>query len=660
MKKLLPILTLFLPLFGATAAVTKSVGVDNSDYLVNPTNFAERLVVAGDGITITPTNLGSGRWAAHIDSSGGSATAGNTIFVDSVNGNDNTASRGGKPFATISNAIAAVQNNTTVIIRKGLYTVPTFGFKTNAPLKLYGLTNVAIIGEGNPRIQAGGLGSVFSGGFLSNVVFTGFEVAGVRSNDVAAAGDQSGAWWFEGPSRRITWDKIGVFDMQNQGIVAIRHPDQGLSYKEMTVANSYFSNIGFTNSFAALRDDGAAIVILAEGSTIFNNTFVEGVYHVEFYTEGSGFTEFIRDFQILNNRSYGAIKYPWNFQGTNQNRIIFKDNITVCYATNRTANSVNQYALLLHNCRDCEFDNNIFSGAQYGFIVDAAGYGFENSTIRGNTFTNITANVIDLLRSVGTGNAHRNNLIVGNIFDTIGEYSMNVSLDQSLISDNMFHNAGTSGGANVCINVNTGNSTNGTNIIISGNLFTGSSTDDTIVIGAKANKTRLYNNVVVSGNAISDTGVETVGLNANGLLLNGGGQNFFNHVATTNSVQSTNRFGVIHVSYASVVAFDFNQALKYNQTNRITGIQTIVLTNSADNQTLRFKLIGEVSGGTSRVITLVPNTGQLIHQAGDTVNSLATSLTFTLTNGLSVEVSDSVDRLNGTNIHNIAIAYSKH
>lgn len=120
-------------------------------------------------------------------------------------------------------------------------------------------------------------------------------------------------------------------------------------------------------------------------------------------------------------------------------------------------------------------------------------------------------------------------------------------------------------------------------------------------------------------------------------------------VAPTNSVTVTNLTGLVHASSASVIVIDANQSHEWTITNRVTAATTLVFTNGADGQTINVNLLGEVSGGTSRVISLVPHTGTLIADEDDFSVALATSASFTLTNGNGAEISWRIRRLNGTN-----------
>jgi len=119
------------------------------------------------------------------------------------------------------------------------------------------------------------------------------------------------------------------------------------------------------------------------------------------------------------------------------------------------------------------------------------------------------------------------------------------------------------------------------------------------------------------------------------------------------SVSVTNIVGLLHKAAASVIEIDANSAHSVSVTSRVSAATSIVMTNTADGQELNVTVLGEASGGTSRVVTVIPHTGQLAANLDDYSVALAANVSFTLTNGNAVEISDKVDRINGTNVHKI-------
>jgi hypothetical protein len=144
-------------------------------------------------------------------------------------------------------------------------------------------------------------------------------------------------------------------------------------------------------------------------------------------------------------------------------------------------------------------------------------------------------------------------------------------------------------------------------------------------------------------------GVGSITVTNHAEFRNGNTNFVYLKAAPTNNVMVTNLLGTVHVAASAVIVFDANQAHDWNVTNRISAATTIVITNTADGQTINWRMLGEASGGSSRVVTIIPHLGQLIADEDDFSVALATSTSLTLTNGNGLEGSWSVRRQNGTN-----------
>lgn len=123
--------------------------------------------------------------------------------------------------------------------------------------------------------------------------------------------------------------------------------------------------------------------------------------------------------------------------------------------------------------------------------------------------------------------------------------------------------------------------------------------------------------------------------------------------ANSNAITVTNFVGAIHMVATTPLFFNAALAGEWLVTNRIGAVTSCIITNSVAGKSLTGTLIGEASGGSSRVVTLVPDLGHLVSNLDDYSGALATSFSFTLTNGNAVEWSDEIRKLNGTNIHKI-------
>ena len=121
-------------------------------------------------------------------------------------------------------------------------------------------------------------------------------------------------------------------------------------------------------------------------------------------------------------------------------------------------------------------------------------------------------------------------------------------------------------------------------------------------------------------------------------------------VANSNAIPITNIVGLTRISNSTPQALNCNFAHRFVQTNRVTAATTFVFTNTAEGQEYSLIVPGEASGGTSRVITLIPTLGNLVANLDVFGTALATSMTLTLTNGNAVEISGKVNNFLGTNI----------
>lgn len=110
--------------------------------------------------------------------------------------------------------------------------------------------------------------------------------------------------------------------------------------------------------------------------------------------------------------------------------------------------------------------------------------------------------------------------------------------------------------------------------------------------------------------------------------------------ANSNSVAVTNIVGLLHKAYASVVVLDCNHGSEFRFTNRAASANTtLVLTNLAQGQKINISMLGEISGGTSRTVTIVPQLGYLVGDLDAYGTAPALSKTVTLTNGNGLEIS---------------------
>lgn len=121
-------------------------------------------------------------------------------------------------------------------------------------------------------------------------------------------------------------------------------------------------------------------------------------------------------------------------------------------------------------------------------------------------------------------------------------------------------------------------------------------------------------------------------------------------VANSNAFFVTNILGVVEKAVASVIELNANDANEFVISNRVTAATTLVVTNTAPGQEISITIVGEASGGTSRVITVIPQLGHLVADLDTFGTALATSTSFTLTNGNAAEINAKINKVRGTNI----------
>jgi hypothetical protein len=484
MKKLLASFCLLLPLLGYSQ--TRTVGVNSSGVLTAPSNFK--------GTNFQQNNI---------------------IYCDPINGNDTTAQYGTiNAYAGISNAFRAVVNNTTLRIR-GLNTVGTIGYGTNAPLKLYSLTNVVIEGEGGAIIQAGGLGSLIAMGFCSNVVIRNLEFSGVLTNN--QLGGQSGSIWIEGDSSDVRLENTIHRKWINQAFVTYRHPDAGWGYERFAVRNNLFEYVGFTNYSGIQPNDGTAVVVCGNFVDITDNYFRYNLRDIETFTHTDALPDQVwKHYRITGNISEGAIEEFLAQGATNVQNWVVANNVVKMYATNRTANAAPQKATTWYGGKNIVFANNSISGAEYAMLFKADNTAFyEDWNIHNNLFTDIGNHAIyPIVKAVGYDNQYKRIAIDNNIFNVIGGYAILGGFSDGSIRNNIFVDVGTNGPNNRVISFGTSTLadgggfaiTNSTNTTISGNIIVNSSastayTDGTIVVTDRAYSMNVRDNTILAGSA---------------------------------------------------------------------------------------------------------------------------------------------------------------
>jgi hypothetical protein len=181
-----------------------------------------------------------------------SIPTGNTVWVDAVNGNNGTGTRGrqDKPFLTIAAAVTASASGDLIIIRPGAYTTTTNLFK--AGISIYSEPDVTISYTG-VLIQVDGTNNTV----FNFVGFAALIATGITSALASDNMGTSGSNWviaFKSHSVSAVNAAIGIDLAGANGLYVI----------------SSIEGATFNNSTAAFKSSGSSIIVFTCGSDAVN------------------------------------------------------------------------------------------------------------------------------------------------------------------------------------------------------------------------------------------------------------------------------------------------------------------------------------------------------------------------------------------------------
>jgi hypothetical protein len=210
-----------------------------------------------------------------------------SIVVDPIHGSDVAGARWGRAFQTISNAVAILTNNDTVLIKSTGTNVIWAVTNTLGTVHLSYVTNVTFVGEpGNyismPNTSANwGKGITFIG--CKNLRFTGLNFYGDRSGEtfghvVGAICSAGGASATNGRSIHVEIDNCKFIDMPDQAITHVPGLNgSAQSVDSLWVHHNYFENIGCINNCVVWGYDGDCISGLMGHNFIAEHNIANGV-----------------------------------------------------------------------------------------------------------------------------------------------------------------------------------------------------------------------------------------------------------------------------------------------------------------------------------------------------------------------------------------------
>jgi hypothetical protein len=447
------------------------------------------------------------------------------LFVDSINGNDSTATRGdaARPWKTASNAVFAAQSGDTVLFRPGDHIVPSVSWNanywTNAPLRVVNKTNITIAGLSNSRLIMTNAGSLFAVENVTNITFRDLHMVGTVSN--SATPYNHAVISAHNDVKQAQFLSLKIHNWHGQGISTFVDANGLWKFKDWLVQGCDFYNIGGTNGFVGQPNDGTPLVFCGENIVVANNSFRDCWRGFESYTWPFGgiTNEIFKNYTFIGNIFDNIWEHGLQLIGTNQQNYLIKGNQFISRGGKQSAVSSDIYVI---QCKDMEIADNVFIGSRFSIEWPYdSGYSVEDITIRDNLFKDITNTCVQiwdntLARSAGSPKCKRIRVIGNNVSGTDAGFVIN-AYDSEISRNYIIDSSKVDGswGA-IAVGFHPSVPTNSifvTNITIVGNVIGNSAgtayTDNSIVIGTRAHNTKVGNNLILAGNAISDSGTNT-------------------------------------------------------------------------------------------------------------------------------------------------------
>lgn len=461
---------------------------------------------------------------------GGSSTNllwANTLFVDSVNGDDSTAIRGdaAKPWKTATNAFGNLQSGDTLLFRPGTHTVTMRGFDTNAAMYLRGKSNITIAGLSGARLKASDLGTMFVIKQATNIVFKDLELVGIKASTQTV--DSGSAVMSDGMCSRIRFFNVSFRDWHNHAISSWSR-DLTWGNDDWIISGCSFYNIGTVYGYTAQTRDGTAVTVVGDNVLVEGNYFYDcwrgyETYQNPFYTNGyySCRNHVLKDNIFERIREYAVIamhtnNIDWSVSGNHF--IAYNTN----YHSGSDSNQLIRWAFNITQARNWKISDNYFHGWDKVLYVPPesttpiSDFVFENNVVE-----NIDSTAVYVLNNrYYAGSATNKNLAVkNNTFRNVTDGAVVVNMNDFEVTGNTFMDckATTWGALAVGYHPSDGTSNVVTiltsNAIIGGNIFgnrtASGGTGATITIGTASQGAKVFNNQILAGSAINNLGTNT-------------------------------------------------------------------------------------------------------------------------------------------------------
>jgi parallel beta-helix repeat protein len=376
--------------------------------LVSPTPYA--LYALSAGAVSTPLST--------------SRTSPQTLHVDALAGDDSIQGRpAGRPFKSISNALAAAINGDVVHLKTGRHTnqlhyspVYSYGYLFS------GKSNITVRGDGPGTVVYGaGPGTFFGvGGNCENIIFRDFTIEG--SKGVLSAGSWitnglvAGIRFFGSNVRNCVVERVTMKNLPNHGIASFHSTDP----ENIIIRNCYFENGGATNGVVegGLGADGAAIVLEGQRWQAIDNVIRNWARGIEIYSPRADLHGIVaRGNKILLVPWQGVAVFPEN--GGRIYDSIITDNII----EGHPASSFAPLGMLLGNMERCTISGNRISRFAGGGIY--AANTFLHNTISGNSVSASSIGITLWDVTAATNMAH--NIISHNHIDATDHSGISVN-----------------------------------------------------------------------------------------------------------------------------------------------------------------------------------------------------------------------------------------
>jgi hypothetical protein len=481
-------------------------------------NSASRLIASPDISTTELLQLDGGNVLTNV-------SAGNILYVDAINGNETTGTRGreDKPFLAITTAVALAQSGDLVRVRPGTYAVTPKIVNSGVGLgaiNILNRTNITIAGMGDPALTvidgSSGLGEVFwitnsSGIGIYNMTIKGMML----TNYVLFPSNYQWAGISIYASEKIRIQGNWIKDHFNHGIwdAAAQSGWHTASTNQIEIVGNRIENTGSSRTNWVLETDGTAVA--PTGWLVEGNWFEANWRAVEPYdeTDGRVFRNCVIRNNFIHNTLEKAITTAGSTNGHNlmiEGNHIWNDRLYSRRGTNTYAQAAGIYvnAGLGHAIRQNTIQGYPGSGIIVGggriFDVAITDNYVDNTTNGGTAIGIVIGDEAGVAPPVTrfqlSGNRVRKADVTA-IYVTGAEHGW---VSQNIISEPTIF------GANMGISIGTRT----TNVTVSGNeVRDGTGTmQDGIVIHANSHNTIVAFNRFSgqTGSEISDSGVGTV------------------------------------------------------------------------------------------------------------------------------------------------------